>query len=415
MKLSRVLLIICCLPFAIELWVAIPTFANTLHTWKDKNGVENWLSVFATLVSADEKVLIDSLGFELKPAVVSSTTTPALSPHRAGAGNALYDSGERSYLTGQDSNSGSGTGETQKNWWERTLLVRGVDENGFVKAADRVLNRVGIKSQVPAISELLLLSNHDTKLILPTCSSFSWPEMIASADANPLAKCNLNGPEAKIEAGPYSSGVWISDVFQGNHCREMDTSGTTLYTYLLSNTGGFDTGIGRRNPTLVDDLAPGLVVSAKTDHNLEGEGNWWIGPKIGTRPCQYSSLCPDIFVSQWFENYVIENASRTPQEYEQRILNRPGGRYLGETFQDGSVYKHYFKPHKDWGQYWAIRQNYRTSGDVNVKSIFDFWRQHGQPNDYLVQIRMNFESSGNLCGSLLISDAVIPENWTSNP
>jgi glutaredoxin len=39
MKLTRLLLIICCLPLGIQLMLAVPSYSKTLYTWKDKNGV----------------------------------------------------------------------------------------------------------------------------------------------------------------------------------------------------------------------------------------------------------------------------------------------------------------------------------------------------------------------------------------
>ena len=38
MKLPRILLIICCLPLAIQLLLAVPAFSKKLYTWKDKTG-----------------------------------------------------------------------------------------------------------------------------------------------------------------------------------------------------------------------------------------------------------------------------------------------------------------------------------------------------------------------------------------
>jgi len=39
MKLSRICLIICCLPLAVQLLLVSPVFSKTLYTWTDKNGV----------------------------------------------------------------------------------------------------------------------------------------------------------------------------------------------------------------------------------------------------------------------------------------------------------------------------------------------------------------------------------------
>ncbi len=39
MKLSRICLMIFCLPLAMQLLLAAPTFSKTLYTWTDKNGV----------------------------------------------------------------------------------------------------------------------------------------------------------------------------------------------------------------------------------------------------------------------------------------------------------------------------------------------------------------------------------------
>ena len=246
---------------------------------------------------------------------------------------------------------------------------------------------------------------------------FDWNALALAARNNALASMNATNQGAVLRVNPYISPVWKNDAFTGNFYREMSPSGTTLNVLIESTKGGFDTGLQVRpngsSPAhaRVDALSDGLTLSATINVDLDGEGRWWVGPKLSTRPCTSSGDCPGTWVSGWYENYIVENSSATPQETHDRLVSL--GVYLGESYQDGSTYRHYFKQQSNWGQFWAVRQSYRSAGEVHIKSIFDFWRQHGQPNDYLFALRCNLETSGTWAGRVEITGFDVPtDRWT---
>ncbi|MDJ0898977.1 MAG: glycoside hydrolase family 11 protein [Xenococcus sp. MO_188.B8] len=255
----------------------------------------------------------------------------------------------------------------------------------------------------------LMLSQVDTSEPTLTESekpcSFDWATLIKESEAHPLKSCQLTDPAGIISfgSGPLKmeSHAWTSDTFEGNFCRQFSGDGI-LTTQMQITNGGFDTAIVKKIGLRVDDLAPNTTHSATINVNLEGTGGrWWTGSKIPTRPCLYSSECAN-FVSGWYENYVVEHSSDTPEEFHERLTRL--GSYLGQTFHNGSLYKHYFKTHKNWQQFWAVRQEYRSSGSISVKPILDKWRAHGLPNDYVKTFRSNIETQGNWCGSVEIKN-----------
>ncbi len=97
----------------------------------------------------------------------------------------------------------------------------------------------------------------------------------------------------------------------------------------------------------------------------------------------------------------VENASRSLEEYHERLLD-DGGTYLCQTNHDGATYNHYFTPHpfNNWNQFWSVRQDYRSSGSVDLDKIVDVWRDNGLPNDYVTMLRANIETDGEVSGQI---------------
>ena len=212
--------------------------------------------------------------------------------------------------------------------------------------------------------------------------------------------------DERLELGARGSPVWTSDRFEGNFCRDVVGDGERLTLTLDAEEGGFDTAVtARYNPTRVDDLrgAP-LNVSATVTPAFSGPGNWWIGPKFSVREAVGQSLEGN------YENYIVENASRTPEEYHERLTSRVADAYLGETRQNGGVYKHYLVPHpyQPWEQFWAVRQDYRESGAVDLARILELWRANGLPDQLIPQWRVNVETSGEVAGALVMDEISFP-------
>ena len=209
-------------------------------------------------------------------------------------------------------------------------------------------------------------------------------------------------------ADSWSAHYWESDVFQGRVCRVAQQDASSLYAEVDHTDGGWDIALAYRYPggegIRVDDIPADLVANGRIQVNLTTTGNalWWAGPKVAVRKKGSSGLDGN------YENYVIENASISPDEMHERRMRRDSARYLGTTTHDGAVYKHYYNPHRDWTQYWAVRQTYRTAGPVSLRPILQKWRQDGMPNEMVRNTRFNIEASRNSQGSVVISDLSIP-------
>ena len=140
-------------------------------------------------------------------------------------------------------------------------------------------------------------------------------------------------------------------------------------------------------------------------------GEWYVGPKVGViKTKRYQGLSGN------YENYIIENARRTPSDWDAKLTAiNAGGKYIGTSTHDGSTYKHYVLPKDTWVQYYAVRQEYRTKGAVSIKPILQVWRSNGLPNWYISGIRLNLETSGTISGTCTMTNWYIPGNITVAP
>lgn len=206
------------------------------------------------------------------------------------------------------------------------------------------------------------------------------------------------------------SPYWERDGSSGKLRRMLAKDGSYLAVEVNQESGGFDTAVLRSFPeTHVDDIREDVRVGAKID---VVKGKWWVGPKCAVRKPGSRGLTGN------YENYVVENCSVPPDEYHaQRLSNieRKGGAYLGTTTQDGSTYRHYRIKHREWEQFWAVRQDYRTSGAVSMKPIFEIWRKNGLPNQVITNVRINLETSGNMKGTVRFTDAEFPDELSRHP
>lgn len=204
-----------------------------------------------------------------------------------------------------------------------------------------------------------------------------------------------------LDFGTYNSPLWLSDTFEGNFCRGITGDVEKFQVDIDSKQGGFDTAVDKRNSKIrVDELDSQVRVSSNINVDLEGTGDWWVGPKFAIKENLSQGL------NENYENYVVENGSRTTQEYHKRLSFN--GDYLGQTYHDGSWYKHYYTEHSTWGQFWAIRQNYRNTGEVSLKPILNIWRKNGLPNEYIGPLRVNLETLGQVSGTVKMSELDFP-------
>lgn len=202
----------------------------------------------------------------------------------------------------------------------------------------------------------------------------------------------------------FVSPAWTSDDFKGTVRRSFNT--TRLHVKLSQNKGGFDTAVGRSQSwDTVDSLARDFSVHSKMTRLGTGSGQWWYGPKISVNwPTHYAKHG----AAGWYENYIIDNSSKTQANLHQWYTSGDG-KYLGSTTQNGATYKHYVKSHAQWKQFIAIRQQYRQAGWTNVQSILKYWRSKGLPNKKIDSIKVNLETSGVHDRSFDIQDIRIPE------
>ena len=240
----------------------------------------------------------------------------------------------------------------------------------------------------------------EVEAIDPNEDKFLMGNPISVVDNASVIKSDKQG---LIRIGKHESATWSNREFDGDIRREItgDVSNFSLTADI--EKGRFDTGIAAVNPKVrVDEIDFGNM-SSNINVDLDGDGNWWAGPKIDIRQNKSGGT------AGWYENYVIENASRTPQEYHKRLGTN--GTFLGQTNDDGVTYNHYFMNHpdRDWKQFWAVRQNYGSSSSIDLDNIVDFWRDNGLPNNYVSALKVNLETTGELNGEVDINNLNIAD------
>ena len=209
--------------------------------------------------------------------------------------------------------------------------------------------------------------------------------------------------------GGYTSPLWLSSEFEGTHERRFEGD-TLVLTMDQTNegSGGLDTALARpetEKPT-VAEVSSDLKVCFAYDIQLAGEGSWWAGPKISVN---WGGGQGD-GMSGWHETYVIETASDDPATFEAKMKEYWDVTFLGETEQDGSVYRHFKFPFESWDQYRAIRQDYRSEGATSIGPILANWQAGGLPSDEVFDgVKVNIETYGPVTGTVRI-DADIPES-----
>ena len=205
---------------------------------------------------------------------------------------------------------------------------------------------------------------------------------------------------------------WRRDTFEGTIKRTFAADGRSLVVDFDQRVGGFDTAIVRNyKATPIDQVAKGTKFGGRFIVDVDvKDGFWWVGPKLGIYRTGTSGLPGN------YENYIVESASLPIEEFHatrMKRINKIGGAYLGALTHDGSPYHYYLIKHKEWDQFWAVRENYRESGTVSLKTVFDKWRKHGMKNYDLSSLRLNIEASGKQAGEITIDQPVMPDQLTT--
>ena len=220
-----------------------------------------------------------------------------------------------------------------------------------------------------------------------------------------------------VASGPFRATLWLSDTFEGTQSRDLDGNVLNVEMAQVADGGGLDTSVGRAERAdrpRVDAVHADAASCFAYDVDLAMGDNasWWAGPKISVN-WQDAGL-PD-GMSGWYENYVVETGSRSPAELEAGLMDWGKGVYIGDTVHDGATYRHIRAIHRDWTQFWAIRQDFRDSGSTSLGPVFAKWREGGLPDELPVDgVKVNIETYGPVEGTFrVVGDA--PADLTSAP
>ncbi|GJC77199.1 glycosyl hydrolase family 11 [Colletotrichum tofieldiae] len=149
-------------------------------------------------------------------------------------------------------------------------------------------------------------------------------------------------------------------------------------------------------------------VNWQSGGNFVGGKGWKTG---GARTIKYSGTFAPVnngnaylTVYGWtrsplIEYYIVENhGSYNPGS---------AGTLKGQVTVDGSVYKLYQATRtnapsidgtKTFQQFWAVRENKRSSGSVNTQTFFDAWKKAGMnlgTHDYMIMATEGYKSAGS--------------------
>ena len=252
-------------------------------------------------------------------------------------------------------------------------------------------------------------------------SQEDWNSLVKKSKTDNFIQYNQSGPGPRVNFNRTTT--WEAGSFEGDYIAITERPDAKALTVHLDSTGGFAGYVNEYVPTSwdealrVDDVHQNVTIEGRVEHNFSNDSRWASGPKVSARPCANKSECEDIWESGWYENYIIENSSWTPEQMHQRYTKPEfNGKYLGETYHDGSAYKHYtvmHPGHGKWQMFWAVRQDYRESGEVHIAPILKKWRENGMKNAYLdwVNYSMELFQEGPWEGTMKISDFETTDNW----
>ena len=247
-------------------------------------------------------------------------------------------------------------------------------------------------------------------------SKENWDSLVEKSKTDKFIQYNQQGPGPRVNFNRTLT--WEANSFEGDYIAITERPDAKALTVHVDATGGFAGYVNEFVPQSwdeslrLDDVHQDVTIEGRVEHNfgddISNGSRWATGPKVSA-----------IGESGWYENYIVENSSWTPEEYHE-YYTEPGGyynaEYLGETYHDGSVYKHYsymHPAHGKWRMFWAIRQDYRESGEVHIAPILEKWRDNGMKNGYLDWVEYNMElfGKGPWEGTMKISDFETTDNW----
>lgn len=198
----------------------------------------------------------------------------------------------------------------------------------------------------------------------------------------------------------FSAPAWTSETFNGRHARRI-VDGVLEFEMSQSHPeGGLDVGLSQTDflARPVAQISKDTEFCSSYDIALTGTGRWWAGPKIsvnwqGDEAAKQNG-------NDWYENYIVEIASSSPTDLHNIFTGDYfKGELIDETMIAGASYKHYKIRFHNWWQFWSIRQSYRETGQVPIKTILDIWSENGLPEFRQFDgVKANIETYGPLIG-----------------
>jgi len=198
--------------------------------------------------------------------------------------------------------------------------------------------------------------------------------------------------------GDYSSPAWVNDRFTGTHVRQLTDNRLDFQIEQTVEGGGWDTGVGlAQEPAIpLGTVARDETICFAYDLDLDASegGKWWAGPKISVN---WAAMTDAASTGEWYENYVVEIANQSPDDLEADLFDYFDAESLGKSVIEGATYRHIRLRYQDWWQYWSIRQDYRTEGQLPLDPIFEAWS--AIPRDLTYDgVKANLETHGPVQG-----------------
>jgi len=262
------------------------------------------------------------------------------------------------------------------------------------------LNRTGKTRQHSGMAISIGLS----AIILFGCASANSGQDAVSllppaSEGSETSKINVDTKH--FQFGDYTSSAWVSDRFEGSWARQFQSDVLHFAVNQTAAEGGVDVGLSEAGfvPRAVSDSKRDIQVCSSYDVDLSGSGRWWAGPKVsvnwqGDEAAKQNG-------DDWYENYIVEIASSTPQELHDIFT----GDYfkaeeLPSTEWAGSTYRNYKIRFHSWWQFWSVRQDYRATGALELEPVLDLWIAHGLPTGRTLDgVKANIETYGPVTGN----------------
>lgn len=214
----------------------------------------------------------------------------------------------------------------------------------------------------------------------------------------------------RLKSGTYSSPAWVNEKFTGSHLRKLEDDTLSFTLEQTVHGGGWDTGVapGEEPRLPLQDVAD--TESICFNYNLKlvptGDGKWWAGPKVSVN---WAAMTDQPSTGEWYENYVVELANQSPAELEADLFDFFDAEFLGESDISGATYRHIRLRYQEWWQYWSIRQDYRTQGELPLMPILEAWGDI--PRDLTYDgVKANIETHGPVSGAGQISAVFSGDN-----